>query len=157
MLKRFKQFFSQFEPNPKAPDAHSLPLQSADSVPHIKLAASRGFNQEVVGEGRRQEAFIELFGQKKASGINLERDAQLVFDDGNPVDPNAVGVLLDGLHVGYIPSDDAAAFRQQILAINPDELPIICSAKIVGGWDRGNGDEGHFGVKLSILKPLKSA
>jgi hypothetical protein len=30
---------------------------------------------------------------------------------------------------------------------------ISCKAKIVGGWDRGEGDRGYFGVKLSLALP----
>lgn len=27
---------------------------------------------------------------------------------------------------------------------------VKCSAMIVGGWDRGKGDTGYFGVKLDL-------
>jgi hypothetical protein len=33
-----------------------------------------------------------------------------------------------------------------------------CEAKIVGGWDRGNGDTGgHLGVRLDLLFTLRCA
>jgi hypothetical protein len=28
-----------------------------------------------------------------------------------------------------------------------------CSATITGGWDRGDGDTGHFGITLDLAHP----
>jgi hypothetical protein len=43
------------------------------------------------------------------------------------------------------------------LRLNLENRPVMCDAKIVGGWDRGDGDEGHYGVTLSLSKPLRLA
>jgi len=131
------------------------PVAEPSSIKPLVLAPGRGFTQEVVGESHRQEAFELVMGPKRPEGFNDIVTAQLVFDDGNEHDPNAVGVLIETYHVGYIPRADAALFREQILNINPEELPVTCKAKIVGGWLRDDGDEGSFGIKLSVSSPLR--
>jgi len=131
-------------------------VASASAVEPLYLAPGRGFTQEVVGESYRQEALEASVGGKTLDGFNQKLTAQLVFDEGNRHDPNAVGVLIDRRHVGYIPKQQAADFRRQILAINPGQIPVVCKAKITGGWDRGDGDTGHFGVRLSLASPLRA-
>ena len=66
-------------------------------------------------------------------------------------------MFIEAKHVGHIPRELAAQLRADIIRINPDMLPVMCKAKIVGGWDRGGGDEGHYGVKLSLSSPLRLA
>jgi hypothetical protein len=139
------------------PISNVQPVAPKAETDVLHLAPGRGFTQQVVGESRRQDAFEKVMGKRKAEGFRKEVIAQLVFDDGNPVDSNAVGVLLDRYHVGFIPKEDARVFREQILAINPEELPVTCNAKVVGGWYRDRDDQGSFGIKLSLAWPLKPA
>lgn len=71
----------------------------------------------------------------------------------NPYDPNAVMVIIDGLKVGYLSRDDAAAyipFLQQHIGSTP---PVRCDAMICGGWSRGRRGSGHYGVKLDLTFP----
>ena len=77
--------------------------------------------------------------------------------EGNPYDPNAVGVFIDSQLVGYVPRDVAPHIRTEMMRLSPDERPVTCDAKIVGGWDRGDGDEGHYGIRLSLSNPLRVA
>jgi hypothetical protein len=123
----------------------------------LQLAAGRGFTYEIVGEAQYQDALDAVCGGKCDEGHKLQVTAQLRLIDDNPHDPNAVGVFIDGDLVGFIPRADAVPIRAEILAINPEERPLTCAAKIVGGWDDGYGDEGHYGVKLSIARPLRVA
>jgi hypothetical protein len=102
-----------------------------------------------------QDALDDLCGGKCDEGHDLPAIAQLCFQEDNPYDKNAVVVLIDRQVVGYIPRTEAKQFRREILRINPDERPVTCDARIVGGWDRGDGDDGHYGVKLSITTPLR--
>jgi hypothetical protein len=34
---------------------------------------------------------------------------------------------------------------------------VECKAVIQGGWDRGEGDTGEFGVRLNIIRPFAFA
>jgi len=80
--------------------------------------------------------------------------AHLVILDDNPHDPNAVGVMLDGKPAGYIPRTRSAAFRDAVIAINPDAKPVICKAEIMGGFVKGR-DRGSYGITLDIAEPLR--
>ena len=133
------------------------PVASKVSADPLHLAKGGGFNFEIVGEASYQAALDAICGGKCADGHNLHKVAQLCFQEDNPYDPNAVVVLIDRNVVGYIPRDLAPDMRNALLKLNRDERPVTCDAKVVGGWCRGPGDEGHYGVKLSLSKPLRFA
>ena len=133
------------------------PAESNRSVEPVHLARGRGFTFEIVGEASYQAALDAICGGKCEDGYKLPVVAQLCFQEDNPHDANAVVVLINGKVVGYIPRDLAPEMRTAILTLNPDERPVTCDAKVVGGWLRDGGDEGHYGVKLSLSKPLKLA
>lgn len=121
----------------------------------LHLARGRGHTFDVVGESHSQDVFDDICGGKREDGHKLKVTAQLCFVEDNPHDPNAVGVFIEGQLVGYVPRDAAPQLREDILRINREERPVTCDGKIVGGWDRGHGDEGHYGLKLSLSDPLK--
>lgn len=123
----------------------------------LMLADSRSFNFDVVGESYRQDVLDGICGGKCEEGHDIEVLAQLCFVDDNPYDKDAVGVFVDRQLVGYVPAKYAARFRSEILAINPRRQPVVCKGRITGGWKRGRGDEGHYGIKLSLTSPLQPA
>jgi hypothetical protein len=58
--------------------------------------------------------------------------AMLLAEDGNPHDPSAVSVWIDGLLVGYLPRDQASALRPGLLAAQEREgKPIALEGVIV--------------------------
>lgn len=132
------------------------PAESNRSVEPVHLASGRGFTFEIVGEASYQAALDAICGGKCEDGYKLPVVAQLCFQEDNQHDPNAVVVLIDTKVVGYIPRDLAPEMRDAILKLNPEERPVTCDAKVVGGWLRDN-DEGHYGVKLSLSLPLRRA
>ena len=74
--------------------------------------------------------------------------AMLLAEDGNPHDPNAVSVWIDGLMVGYVPRDQARALRPGLLVMQEREgKPIALKGVIVGGGLRDDGP-GRLGVFL---------
>ena len=121
----------------------------------LHLARGRGFTFEVVGEASYQQALDSICGGKCEEGHNLPCIAQVCFQEDNVHDRNAIVVLIDGKVVGYVPRDLAPGMRSAILDLNPYERPVICDAKIVGGWLREWDDEGNYGVKLSLSQPLR--
>ena len=127
------------------------------SIEPVHVARGRGFNFEIVGEASYQPALDAICGGKCADGHKLATRAQLCFQEDNPYDPNAIVVLIDRNVVGYIPRNLAKEMREAILRLNPEERPVTCDARVVGGWIRDGGDEGHYGVKLSLSHPLKLA
>lgn len=71
----------------------------------------------------------------------------LLAEDGNPHDPDAVSVWIDGLMVGYLPRGHA--LRPGLLAVQEREgKPVALEGVIVGGGTRGD-DPGQLGVLLS--------
>lgn len=128
---------------------------SEDATAPVRIAKGRGFTDQVAGESHYQDRLEDICGGKCEDGYNDEVTAQLVFISDNKHDPHAIGVMIHGQPVGFVPRSEAEQLRAEICRINPEQRPVICSAKIVGGWDRGDGDEGHFGVKLSLSKPLR--
>lgn len=71
---------------------------------------------EVAGESYRREAFAHVFtAAGRPLGGVLMRYAVLVPDPQNPHDRHAVSVYIDGVHVGWVPADEAP--RVQPIAI----------------------------------------
>jgi hypothetical protein len=74
----------------------------------------------------------------------------LVLDDDNPYDSLAVRVEIRGCIVGHLSRENAREYRRQLKKAGHPALTASCKALIVGGWDRGGGDRGHFGVRLDL-------
>jgi hypothetical protein len=71
----------------------------------------------------------------------------------NSFDPNAIMVFITGEKVGYLPRKAAARYNEARQAHGVDLA--VCDATIVGGWDRGDDDVGHFGVRLDVSQPFR--
>jgi hypothetical protein len=65
-------------------------------------------------------------------------------------DSNAVKVMIDGKLVGHLDRYAAIEFRRVFSKIAHSGAVVKCPALIRGGWDRGEGDRGLFGVKLDL-------
>lgn len=109
------------------------------------------FECEIVGEASYQRAISAICGGKCEAGHQLSRkQAVLVLEDDNPHDELAVRVDIDGRTVGYLSRRLARSYRKRLRAQGLPLANYTCPALIVGGWDRGGGDVGHFGVKLDL-------
>jgi hypothetical protein len=105
---------------------------------------------EVVGESYRQENLWRVAGGRHQPEVRVRVDvyAMLLAEDGNPHDPNAVSVWIDGLMVGYLPKAQARTLRPGPLAVREREgKPIALQGVIVGGGMRDDGP-GPLGVFL---------
>jgi hypothetical protein len=105
---------------------------------------------EVVGESHRQADLWRVVGGRHRPEVHVRMDvyAVLLAEDGNPYDPNAVSVWIDGLMVGYLPRDEARRLRPGLLAAQDREgKPIALEGVVVGGGMRGDGP-GRLGVFL---------
>lgn len=108
------------------------------------------FAIDVVGESRYQNALEIAAGGRTEDGCEKIVNAVLVLEDSNPHDPKAVHVLIGGRVCGYLSREDARAYRTQLKKAGHPRITASCKAVIVGGWDRGGGDRGHFGVRLDL-------
>ena len=95
------------------------------------------------------------------------KKAELVPEPENPHDPNAIKVLVDGVHVGYIKAGSCARIHKllregRIEKIEPEVFggrsKYLCSydtdSKRLSDYDLEE-DEGPFGVQLSITETKK--
>lgn len=128
-----------------------------DIAAPVHLSPGGGFTFELAGESRYQDELDTICGGRCDEGHNLSATAQLCFEPDNPHDPNAVAVLIQGMVVGYVPRSLAAGLRLQLLRLNPNQRPVMCEARILGGCRRGPDDEGQYRVNLSLSAPLKVA
>lgn len=119
----------------------------------IKLAATRGFPQAVVGELNYQREIGRIVGGKSEFSASYACHALLVCDDKNKHDANAVQVRIKGAVVGYLPRDEAKKYREELTQVDISMPSAVVRAKIVGGW-LDEESEGNFGVKLSLKRPL---
>jgi len=110
------------------------------------------FLVQVVGESHHQAELEQLCGGKCDDGHNLATAAVLVANPENPYDANAVEVRIGGLLVGHL-ARDVAANISPILQSKAHRQSREVPARITGGWDRGVGDTGHFGVTLKLPPP----
>lgn len=116
----------------------------------VWILGDGSFGVGAVGESNYQEALEKVSGGRRNHGVSRQVTAELELEDDNPFDSNAVLVRIDGLKVGYLSRADARAFRQEAGGRVEGARRILCRGRIRGGWDRGRGDRGHFGVALDI-------
>lgn len=117
---------------------------------HVNLRGPGTFSLEVVGESHYQEALEEICGGHTEDGENKIVDAILIHHDNNPHDNMAIAVTIKGHPIGHLSRENARLYRQRLREAGFAGYPAVCRAKITGGWDRGDGDKGHFGVRLDL-------
>lgn len=125
----------------KRPDAKTIPT----------IRGNGDFDVEVVGESHYQKHLRAICGGPTEDGVNLEFYAGLVLDDGNKHDIKAVAVHIENGCVGHLSRDDARAFRDAISKTAFANCKAFqVKALVRGGWDRGGGDTGMYGVLLDM-------
>ncbi len=121
-----------------------------------RLALLRGdgqFRFPIVGESHYQQAISDVAGGYDKTGKRrVLVTAYLVPEPTNPYDPNAVAVEVRGSTVGYLARDVAPVFKAALARAGFGRA--TCDAVITGGWDRGDGDRGDFGVQLDTRMPF---
>jgi hypothetical protein len=105
---------------------------------------------EIVGESHYQDALEEICGGHTEDGHNKIVQAALIHEDANPHDNQAIRIDIQRSTVGYLSRRNAREYRKKLAEAGYPGIPATCSAKIVGGWNRGEDDIGFFGVKLDL-------
>ncbi|MDP1873604.1 HIRAN domain-containing protein [Phenylobacterium sp.] len=108
------------------------------------------FPMEVVGESRYIDNFLKISGGYSRDGYDVECEAELVPEPDNAYDANAIQVRIEGLKVGYLPSEVAAGYVERLEAAGFAGQPMRCQARVRGGWRTNQHDRGDFGVKLGV-------
>ena len=126
------------------------PTRGHRIVAQAELPGAGTFEIEVVGESHYQRALEQICGGRSEESARFVTTAVLVLDDDNPYDANAVRVEIDGHVVGHMSRENARQYRKKLKEAGHPRITASCEAIIVGGWDRGDGDRGHFGVRLDL-------
>jgi tetratricopeptide (TPR) repeat protein len=104
---------------------------------------------EVVGESFYQDALWRAIGSRTQERVRMEIQAVLYAETDNPYDDNAISVWINGMKVGHLAREDAAAYRPGLLALQAREgKSIALRGVIVGGGIRQDGP-GYLGVWMS--------
>lgn len=114
------------------------------------LAGRGDYDFEIVGEASYQENLARIAGTSP-DGVEHYCEAVLEHQPWNIHDANAVRVKISGLTVGYIRRREAPLVKKLL----GHGGAAHCSAVIVGGWNHGALDQGHYGVKLDVVWPLR--
>lgn len=90
-------------------------------------------NFDVVGEQYRLDEIRALFPATLGpSDREIVGTASLVRDPTNPHDPNAVKVVMNGRHLGFLPKDAARSYSPVIAALNAAGFTAVTSCRIYG-------------------------
>lgn len=102
----------------------------------------------MAGESHYQDALHAIAGTCEGE-VRFETTAALVPEPGNPHDPNAVRVEVDGRLVGYLPRAAAVAYGPVVRAPAERGRTAVCDAMVAG---RG----GMLGVFLKLPEVHRS-
>lgn len=123
------------------------------------VALEGGGEVETVGEAQYQDALERICGGKWTDPTgcwDMLVRAWLRRERDNRYDPNAVVVNVGEAKVGYLNREDAKRYGDMLESLERNHLVGCCDARIRGGWDRGDGDTGTFGIFLDLAAPPKS-
>lgn len=111
------------------------------------------FEFPVVGTLRHQAVLEGICNGRAREGVHRFCAALLTPQPTNPHDRHAVVVTIQGREVGHLSREDASDFLRALR--QGGYADAACEALIVGGWDRGRGDQGNFGVRLNACLPFR--
>ena len=131
------------------------PADVAEGRRIVRLQGSERFGIKVVGTSRYQDRLSALVGGRKAEGADNYRQARLIPEPNNPRGTHRVRVAVSGRTVGYLSREHASEYLSRLQALGVSSCIGECQARIVGGWDHGTGDQGHFGVRLNLVWPVQ--
>lgn len=119
----------------------------AEPLPRHRFPSEGAF-QSIVGESNYQPAIEAVAGGRTPDGADQFTEAQLVLEDENRYDDQAVRVDIGGRPVGYLSRQDARKYRRVLEELGVGRVIGVCDAWVRGGWDRGPSDRGDFGVLI---------
>jgi hypothetical protein len=117
---------------------------------NVPLDGPGTFPVRIVGESYYQKNLSKICGGFTKEGTEYVTTAKLAYHDDNPHDNKAIRVEISGMTVGHLDKSKARHYRDRMLASGHAGETATCKAKIIGGWDRGRGDIGYFGVTLDL-------
>jgi hypothetical protein len=124
--------------------------RSVDPEPEGSIDGPGTFEVEVVGESRYQKALRRICGRCGPEGVELVIQCNLVLEDDNSHDDQAVRVAIGDATVGYLTRENARAYRSELRRVGHPRLRGTCWGKIRGGFERDDGSKALLGVFLDL-------
>ena len=101
---------------------------------------------DVVGESFQRDHLVQIIKNTKSADIGeIYTTATLKLEPENPFDSSAVMVIINDLHVGYIPKSQSGMMTDHIQSKGGNTMDV--SARI--GWDT-ESPQPLVGVRLKI-------
>jgi hypothetical protein len=129
----------------------NTPQKTLPEGGRVVLEGPDTFELAVVGESFHQDALERICAPRTDESQDRLVEAHLVLENDNPHDSMAVRVDISELAVGYLSRAHARQYREQIRKAGYATANAYCRARIRGGWDRGEGDRGFYGVYLDVF------
>ena len=113
------------------------------------------FTVRVAGTSYRRDAIAKVARNPPDVPALVMCHAELVPEDGNPHDANAVAVRINGTHVGYLPRDYAPTFRGYISEL-PDELRVTVAVAVITSGFEQDGRSYEYRIEIDIPNSLNA-
>jgi hypothetical protein len=113
----------------------------------VSCMPNRAFDVIVVGVSNYQEALGKICHNKHDEGLEMLVRANLMPEEGNPHDSNAVRIDVEGERVGYLSRENALRWRGKMISKGISEV-VTCPAKIK--WDKNAFALGSYGIWLDL-------
>jgi hypothetical protein len=106
---------------------------------------------DVVGESHRHRELLGLMLMLRTSPdqYEIQTTAELVPEPTNRHDPNAVKVIIHGVHVGYLEAWQAEEWQPLLRRMATARRRAFVYAVIIGGRPQPDGMIGPIGVQLN--------
>lgn len=145
----------------RPPPSPSHPTEIDDrrtGVPEGALALLAGAGGiDIVGEASYRSTIEDAVGGRHRDGVKMYLTASIHAEPTNEFDNDAVVIELGGRTVGHLARADAQRYKRAFIRLTERGQVGSCSAQIRGGWDRGGGDTGEYGVTVYIDTPERLA
>ena len=130
----------------KASESIHGPEVPMASATNSKAPEGVDYNYDVVGESFRRDGLLALVRSHKAFDTGeIYGSAVLELEPTNEFDSTAVKVVVEGVHVGYIPKFDSPAVTAMIQKRGKKEIEVPVRI----GFDT-NSPEPLIGVRLAL-------
>lgn len=135
--------------------ADRLKRETLQSFLALKSVRAQGDGCEVkaVGLMDYQSELDSISEADEDGAVKRLQTATLYPEPDNIYDENAVQVVIAGEPVGYLSAANAKKYRPVLELAASTGRKVTCSAEIVGGFIKSNGEQANFGVHLSLQSP----
>lgn len=127
-------------------------LQAFMELPSIRAQAG---NREikVVGVSNYQNE-LDIISEADFDGPVKRLQTAILYPElHNPVDENAIQVIIVEKPIGYLSAANAEKYRPIVELAKKSGRKITCSAEIVGGFTMKNDELADLGVRLQLQSP----